>query len=395
MSKIKKIRFTNGPTPTERFWNMAEVDGDTAEITMYGDVLSQQPIDWWTGEPEPGQYITPEGFAEDLAQIKNKKVINIKINSLGGDVYTALAIHNALKALPGQKNVIVEGIAASAASVIAMAGDTIKIYPGSIMMIHGVTVFAYDFFQIGDLKKLIRGMDASERAICAIYASKTGNDETSIRAMMDKETWMTGAEAIAKGFADELLEGTDPQIQLNKANKILLVNGVKHYVDGLEIPERFHIPQIAAGPKNPDSNKNKNSPTKTEEGENKNMTLEELKAQHPELVAQIEQEAVTADRNRIKEIEEIQDTIGDAEMIAEAKFTKPTNAATLALAAIKKQAALGTSFLQNRSSEVNPANAVPAATPQPVDPLDLQKANKEAEDAKIQELGNIFKNLVK
>lgn len=395
MSKSKKIRFTNGPTPTERFWNMAEVDGDTAEITMYGDVLSQQPIDWWTGEPETGQYITPEGFAEDLAQIKDKKVINIKINSLGGDVYTALAIHNALKALPGKKNVIVEGIAASAASVIAMAGDTIKIYPGSIMMIHGVSVFIYDFFQIGDLKKLIRGMDASERAICAIYASKTKNDETTIRALMDKETWMTGAEAIAKGFADELLEGTGPQIQLNKVNKILLVNGVKHYMDGLEIPERFHIPQIAAGPKNPDSNKNKITPAETEEGENKNMTLEELKAQHPDLVAQIEQEAVTADRNRIKEIEEIQDTIGDAEMIAEAKFTKPTNAANLALAAMKKQAALGTNFLQNRANEMKPANNVPAATPQPVDPLELQKTNKDAEAAKIAELGNTFKNLFK
>lgn len=395
MSKSKKIRFTNGPTPTERFWNMAEVDGDTAEITMYGDVLSQQPIDWWTGEPETGQYITPEGFADDLAQIKDKKVINIKINSLGGDVYTALAIHNALKALPGKKNVIVEGIAASAASVIAMAGDTIKIYPGSIMMIHGVSVFIYDFFQIGDLKKLIRGMDASERAICAIYASKTKNDETTIRALMDKETWMTGAEAIAKGFADELLEGTGPQIQLNKVNKILLVNGVKHYMDGLEIPERFHIPQIAAGPKNPDSNKNKITPAETEEGENKNMTLEELKAQHPDLVAQIEQEAVTADRNRIKEIEEIQDTIGDAEMIAEAKFTKPTNAANLALAAMKKQAALGTNFLQNRANEMKPANNVPAATPQPVDPLELQKTNKDAEAAKIAELGNTFKNLFK
>lgn len=110
MTSTKKIRFKNGPLPTERFWNMAEIDGDTAEITMYGDVVSAQPIDWWTGEPEPGQYITPEGFAEDLAQIKDKKVINIKINSLGGDVYTAIAIHNALKALPGQKNVIVEAL---------------------------------------------------------------------------------------------------------------------------------------------------------------------------------------------------------------------------------------------------------------------------------------------
>lgn len=393
MNSMKKIRFTNGPLPTERFWNMAEINGDTAEITMYGDVLSQQPIDWWTGEPEPGQYITPEGFAEDLAQIKNKKVINIKINSLGGDVYTALAIHNALKALPGQKNVIIEGIAASAASIIAMAGDKIKVYPGSIMMIHNVMVFVYDYFQIGDLKKLIRGMDASERAISAIYASKTKNDETSIRAMMDKETWMTGAEAIAKGFADELLEGTGPQMQLNKANKMLLVNGVKHYMDGLEIPERFHIPQIAAGPKNPDDNKNKST-----KGEQKNMTLEELKAQHPDLVAQIQQEAVANDRARIQEIEEIQDTIGDAQMIAEAKFTKPTNAADLALAAMKKQAALGADFLKNRAKETNPANKVPAGVANNIDPLDLKaatKASEEAEKAKIQELGNQFKNLFK
>ena len=69
MSETKKIQFRNGPKPTERFWNMATIDGDTAEITMYGDVVSQHPIDWWTGEPEPGQYISPEGFAEDLEQI--------------------------------------------------------------------------------------------------------------------------------------------------------------------------------------------------------------------------------------------------------------------------------------------------------------------------------------
>ena len=390
---MKNIRFTNGPAPTERFWNMAEIDGDTAEITLYGDVLSQQPINWWTGEPEPGQYITPEGFSEDLAQIKNKKIINIKINSLGGDVYTALAIHNALKALPGQKNVIIEGIAASAASVIAMAGDTIKVYPGSLMMIHGVMVFIYDYFQIGDLKKLIRGMDASERAIAAIYASKTGNDETALRALMEKETWMTGAEAIAKGFADELLEGEGPTMTLNMANKMLLVNGIKHNIDGLEIPERLHIPKIAAGPKNPDDNKNKST-----KGEPKNMTLEELKAQHPDLVAQIEQEAVAADRARIQEIEEIQDTIGDAQLIAEAKFTKPTNAANLALAAMKKQAALGAEFLQNRAKETNPANKVPAGVANNIDPLDLKaatKADEEAEKAKIAELGNQFKALFK
>ena len=390
MSNPKKIRFKNGPLPTERFWNMAEINGDTAEITMYGDVVSAQPIDWWTGEPEPGNYITPEGFADDLEKIKDKKVINIKINSLGGDVYTAIAIHNALKALPGQKNVIVEGIAASAASVIAMAGDTVKMYAGSIMMIHGVMVFIYDYMQIGDLKKVIRGMDASERAISAIYANKTGTDATIIRGMMEKETWMTGEEAVAKGFANEVLEGAATQMQLSAANHLLFVNGVQHNIEGLEIPARFNIPQLAAGPKNPVDNK-----TNSTKGEQKDMTLEELKAQYPDLVAQIEQEAVEADRARIQEIEEIQDTIGDAEMIAAAKFTKPTNAAALALAAMKKQAALGEKFLNNRKEETKAADDVKGKPAEVVDPLNIQKADQEAEKAQIKELGNKYKEIFK
>ena len=90
-------------TSFPRFWNMANVDGDTAEITLYGDVVPARPTDWWTGEAVPGQFICPEEFAADLAVIKDKSVINIKINSVGGDFYTGLAIHNALKALPGQK----------------------------------------------------------------------------------------------------------------------------------------------------------------------------------------------------------------------------------------------------------------------------------------------------
>lgn len=386
----KNISFRSGPAPTERFWNMADIDGDTAEITMYGEVVSEQPVDWWTGEELPGQYITPEGFAEDLAQIKNKKIINIKINSTGGDAYTGLAIHNALKALPGKKNVIVEGIAASAASVIAMAGDTVKMYPGSILMIHGVAVFAYDNFQIGDLKKLIRGMDAVERAMAAIYSKKTGTDETTIRAMMDKETWMTGAEAIAKGFADELIEGAGPTMSLSASGKLLLVNGIQHSTAGLDIPERFHIPKLAAGPSNPVNNKQI-----SEKGEKKEMTLEELKAKCPDLVAQIEREAVERDRARIQEIEEIQDTIGDADMIAKAKYTEPTNAAALALAAMKKQAALGASFLENRKKDLEPADDVKALAPKAENPEAMKAAEDEAMKAKISSLGEEYKRIFK
>lgn len=386
----KKITFRNGPISPDRFWNVATVDGDTAEVTFYGDVVPKKPIDWWTGEPIPGEYISPEGFAEDLEAIKNKKTVNIKINSLGGDVYTALAIHNALKELTGHINVIVEGIAASAASVIAMAGDTIKMYPGSIMMIHGVAGFFCDYFQIGDLKKAIKAMDASERAIAAIYAAKTGLDEISLRGLMEKETWMTGAEAISKGFADELLTGEGPQMSLSAADHLLIVNGIKHNTEGLTIPERFQIPQLAAGPQKPVVNI-KNS----KKGEQEKMTLDELKAQHPDLVAQIQQEAVTADRARIQEIEEIQDTIGDADMIAAAKFTNPTNAAELALAAMKKQAALGSEFLTNRAKETKPANSVPAGSAPQDNPEEIAAAQQADEKAEIQKTAEMFAKIFK
>lgn len=384
----KKISFRAGPVTPARFWNMAEVDGDTAELTLYGDVVSSQPIDWWTGEPVPGNYISPEGFLDDLEKIKDKSVINVKINSVGGDVYTGIAIHNALKSLPGQVNVIVEGIAASAASVIAMAGKTIKMHPGSLMMIHGVAAFICDYMQIGDVKKLAKGMDALERAIAAIYATKTGMEETTLRTMMERETWMTGQEAIDKGFADELLEGSEPQMQLSASDRLLFVNGVKHNIDGLTVPERFNIPKLAAVAQATVDNKNKSV-----KGEKTNMTIEELRASHPELVAQIEQEAVAADRLRIQEIEEIQNTIGDAELIAAAKFTKPTNAANLALQAMKKQAALGTSFMQNRADEVAPAAAVPAAAAPEETPEAVAKATKAVEEEAIKNVAETFKNI--
>ena len=101
-----RIKLTNGPNPASarKCWNVITGAGsDSAEITLYGDVCSQQPTDWWTGEPAPGLYITPEGFLDDLAQIKDKSEIVVKINSGGGDLYTGIAIHNALKSLKGHK----------------------------------------------------------------------------------------------------------------------------------------------------------------------------------------------------------------------------------------------------------------------------------------------------
>ena len=194
-------------------------------------------MDWWTGEPEPGLYIAPESFMEDLAAVKGKSNITIKINSCGGDLYTGIAIHNAIKGLTGHKVVVVEGIAASAASVIACAGDEVQVYPGSMVMIHGVAGLLYDYYTLADLKKLQKDFDASERAIAEIYHAKTGLEVDQLRSMMTRETWMVGQEAIDNGFADTLLTDEGPNVTLSADKKVLLVAGIRHDVKGFR-----HIP---------------------------------------------------------------------------------------------------------------------------------------------------------
>lgn len=327
-----------------KFWNVASIGDDEGEITLYGDVVSRQPVDWWTGEPEPGLYIAPESFMEDLAAVKGKSNITIKINSCGGDLYTGIAIHNAIKGLTGHKVVVVEGIAASAASVIACAGDEVQVYPGSMVMIHGVAGLLYDYYTLADLKKLQKDFDASERAIAEIYHAKTGLEVDQLRSMMTRETWMVGQEAIDNGFADTLLTDEGPDVTLSADKKVLLVAGIRHDVKGFRhIPGTIPIDNSihaapAAGNKHAAA---KNDGPKKED--NKTMTLEEMRAQHPDVVAQIEQQAAetarTQERARIEAIDSIAASVGDAQLVRDAKYGEtPCTAEQLALKAIRHQA---------------------------------------------------------
>lgn len=333
-----------------KFWNITSTGEDTGEIALYGDVMSRQPIDWWTGEPEPGLYITPEGFLEDLAAVKGKSNITIKVNSCGGDLYTGIAIHNAIKGLDSHKTVVVEGIAASAASIIACAGDEVQVYPGSMIMIHGVSGLLRDYYTLSDLKKLQKDFDASERAIAEIYHAKTGLEVDQLRSMMTRETWMVGQEAVDNGFADTLLSEEGPNVALSADKKVLLVAGMRHDVSTFRhlpgtIPIHNSIQAaFAAGH------------TETFKEEKKTMTMEELKAQHPEIVAQIEQQAATAavtkERERLQAIESIAASVGDTQLIQDAKYGEnPCTAEQVALKAMQKQAALGTRHLANVAAD--------------------------------------------
>lgn len=371
---MKKHNFRMGPAPAvaqqtaaaPKFWNMASVSDDEGEITLYGDVVSQQPVDWWTGEPEPGLFITPEGFMEDLAAVKDKSKITVKLNSCGGDLYTGIAIHNALKALSGEVNVVVEGIAASAASVIMCAGDTVTVYPGSLVMIHGVSVFLWDAMNIQDMKQLMKGMDASERAVAEIYNAKTGIEVDTLRSMMTKETWLTGSEALEKGFADELVKDVTPDMSMSADRKVLMVNGVRHNIEGLRnVPGTIPVKNIATPPAaKPGVNTKPTANAATKEGGNTPMTPEEMRAAHPEVVAQIEQaavnaaqtqanaEAVAAERQRLEAIDSIAASIPDQQLVHDAKYgANPCTAQELCFRVMQKSAASGQQFLANYQAD--------------------------------------------
>lgn len=356
---MKRIKLRNGAQSAGKackFWNVVtKDDADSAEITLYGDVLDSIPRDWWTNEVIEGQYITPEGFMDDLAAVRGKSEVVIKLNSCGGDVYTGIAIHNALKGLSGHKTVIVEGLAASAASVIACAGDEVQVYPGSIIMIHGVSTMFVDWMTLADLKKAVKSVDSVERALAAIYSAKTGIEEDTLRSMMSNELWMTGAQAVEKGFADTLLGDNGLTASVSADKHMLLVAGVRHDVRAFRnIPG--DIPVIKETDAEPVTAGNKNQNQEVIQ-----MTEQELRVQHPELVAQIESaamerartEAAAAERKRIQDIESIEAQIADKSLIDAAKYgEKPCDAAQLALMAMRRNAQLGQTFLNGLEKDV-------------------------------------------
>lgn len=358
----------------KKFWNMAKTDGTSAEITLYGDICSEAPRDWWTNEVIEGQYITPEGFLEDLEAVKNAQNITVKLNSSGGDLYTGIAIHNALKALNGQKTMIVDGIAASAASIIMCAGDNVQVYPGSLIMIHGVGTQMWDYVQLDDLKKYVNAFDTAENAIAEIYAVKTGMDVAQLRSMMSLETWMTGSQAVDNGFADEVVGSGDPEMSYTNKG-ILMVNGVSHNISGFHIPSKIMNKVISennqkggektmndfqkfllglqnyiTGFSNKTDDEEGDDKSKKEEGDDKKEDKgkektskknegDNLEASAKDRINNAVNAAVEAERNRLKEIDDLPPGISN-ELVAAAKYGEnPCDAKELALQALKKQQA--------------------------------------------------------
>lgn len=183
---MKKLKMFNksGTGPGYRIENKAE----ETEIFIYDEI-------GWYG-------VEAESFVKELKEVTGD--ITVRINSPGGSVFDGMAIHNAIKDHKGKKTVIIDGLAASAASYIALAGDIVKINQGAFFMIHNAMSCAIG--NAVDFQKEANLLTKIDEQIAGFYTRKTGKTMEEIKAKMGEETWFTAEESVEFGLADEIIE---------------------------------------------------------------------------------------------------------------------------------------------------------------------------------------------
>lgn len=176
-------------------WDSSIVAKEDADRSI--SILDAIGQDYWTGEG-----VTPKRIAGALRALGKGDIV-VNINSPGGDMFDGLAIYNMLREHDGHVTVRVLGLAASAASIIAMAGDTVEIARAGFLMIHNAWVVAQG--NRNDLREYADTLEPFDRAMADIYAARTGEDMAAITKLMDAETWVGGSDAVERGFAERLL----------------------------------------------------------------------------------------------------------------------------------------------------------------------------------------------
>ncbi len=381
------------------FYTMATKEGNTAEILMYGNIVVKQPKDFWTGKPIEGNYIIGDEFLKDLKQIEGCSEITIRLNSEGGDAGVSILIHNRLRELAskGAKLIcIVDGVAMSGGSLIMCACDTVKVNASSLIMIHKCWSLLLGPYNADELRNLAKSNDAYDEAQSSIYTRKTGLSKTQILHMMADTTYMNGTEAKEKGFADEVLEEEPIQIAASADRRTLYVGQREmRLMPGVMLPES--IPKVEAGAVPVETNTNEQN----EGGSTMANTIEELRKENPELVAQLvsaeraaeRADAIQAEQKRLQEIDDLAGLFS-ADLVREAKYgEKACSAQELSYRAAVDAAKNGKQFLAKMTADAKESNAgaVPAAPAHDPEPKAAEpKTDQEKEEAAKAAVKEIF-----
>lgn len=353
--------------------NWVQTNDQVTDLYIYDYISHEKTFNWDTGKPGPE--VTAQEIVDQLAAITTPEIV-VHINSGGGDATEGVAIAQAFKDARANGRKIscqIDGLCASAAVNVALACSPVRIPRNAYMMIHDPACIQVGLFTSSDMRKSADQLDAVKRGIVAGYASRTGLPDREIVRMMSAETWMTGEEAVAAHFADELLE--EPvTVQRDSATQNLMLNG--HMVNSVAFD---HIPKPLQAAK---------LSTKEEKTvEIKNT--EDLKKAYPDLVNQLvdaaKLEGQTQERQRLQAIDEVANVVG-ADLVNAAKYTNPIDAKELLFAAAKDGQLVnrsGAAMLAGFSQDAEVVNAVGSFANSGVVPAmnETQKKQSEADAA--------------
>lgn len=323
------------PEITKSWWaihNAAE-ESEAAELLLYGFI----------GEWDE---ISSREVVNALSQI-TAKIINVKVNSYGGSVFTAQAIFSALKRHAAVINVFIDGIAASAASIIICAGNNVVIPANAMMMIHNPRMYVCG--DAADLRDSADSLDKVRDSIIAAYQTKTALSAEKLVELMEAETWLNADEAVELGFADDVENAV--RIAASLSDGVVTVNGLSFDAS------RFHsLPAALATPPPTLPALEPNPAAPAAKNEDETVDLDTLKSKHPDLYEEIINEGKAtgqmAERQRIQAIENMAPA-GHAELVNQAKFETGVPASTLAMEILNAEKGQNRAYLENRQDDAD------------------------------------------
>lgn len=191
-----------------------EAESDSAEMLIYGQISDES----WLGDE-----VTPKQFADDLRSLGGKD-ITLRINSPGGDVFAAQAIYNQLSTYSGNVTTHIDGMCASAATIISCAADKVIMPDNAIFMIHNPMTTLLGCYDSSDMQQMINQLDTVKQTIVNVYNKRSTLSENKISKMMDAETWMSAQDAVNNGFVDEI--DSINKVENSLKNNVFIVNSV-------------------------------------------------------------------------------------------------------------------------------------------------------------------------
>ena len=301
-----------------KFWNvMRNEEEKSAELILYGSI----------GHDEDWDDISDKAFKQDIENLGDVENITLHINSPGGSVFSAIAIANTLKNHKAKVTANIDGIAASAATIITSACDIVRMPKNAHFMIHNPMTFAYGNNQ--DMEKTLNMLNKVKDSIIETYLYKSNTDKETLSELMNEETWMDAETAKEYGFIDEIInEEIEEEIIENK----LIINNMAFDISKFKNfkAEKTNKLQDAIVTNNFENNKK----------EEEKMTLEELKNKFPELYDQVFNEGkeagINKENERMKAIDEMKIS-NYPELVESAKYAEKVEASELAMKVLKKQ----------------------------------------------------------